>query len=48
MKKLKLTPLATAVLVAALGLPGTAGAIAFVQCPEDQNGNGIPATAKPF
>lgn len=31
-------------LTAMTAAPGIAGAVAFVQCPEDQNGNGIPAT----
>lgn len=34
-------PLVTAVLLSALGLPGVAGAAAYVQCPGDNNGDAI-------
>lgn len=43
MKTSKWKVIATVMTAVALGVPGIAGAVAFVQCPEDQDGDGIPA-----
>ncbi len=43
MKKFTTKPLAAALLTALLAAPGGAWAVANVQCPEDQDGDGIPA-----
>jgi FtsP/CotA-like multicopper oxidase with cupredoxin domain len=42
MNRTQRTLLPALVLVSLLALPQFAGAVAFVQCPEDTNGNGIP------
>jgi hypothetical protein len=41
MKSNQLRPITAALLLLSMGLPGVAGAAAFVQCPGDTNGDAI-------